>query len=58
MDNVLVPDLLLNVSECNYLGTIICEKNCDQDIIRQTRNCYANANVYDYEMNFLRHQYM
>ena len=41
MDNLLIP----NVSECNYLGTIICQKNCDLDIKRQMRKFYANANM-------------
>ena len=41
MDNRLIP----NVSECNYLGTIMCQKNCDLDIKRQMRNIYANVNM-------------
>ena len=41
MDNLLIP----NVSECKYLGTIICQKNCDLDIKRQMRKFYANVNM-------------
>ena len=38
-------DLLIpNVSGCKYLGTIICQKNCDVDIKRQMRKFYANVN--------------
>ena len=40
MDDLLIP----NVSECKYLGTIICQKNCDLDINRQMKNLYANIN--------------
>ena len=33
-------------NECTYLGiTIISEKNCDQDIHRQTRQLDSNANI-------------
>ena len=32
-------------SECTYLGITISEKNCDQDIHRQMRTCYSNANI-------------
>ena len=45
------PDLFLGdvkiplVSECKYLGITISEKNCDQDIHRQMRKCYSNANI-------------
>ena len=41
MDDLLIP----NVSECKYLGTIICQKNCDLDIKRQMRKFYANVNM-------------
>ena len=41
MDDLLIP----NFSECKYLGTIICQKNCDLDIKRQMRKFYANANM-------------
>ena len=41
MDNLLI----LNVSECKYLGKIICQKNCDLDIKRHMRKYHANANV-------------
>ena len=40
IDNLLIP----NVSECKYLGTIICQKNCDLDIKRQMRKFDANVN--------------
>ena len=40
MDDLQIP----NVSECKYLGTIRCQKNCDLDIKRQMRKFYANAN--------------
>ena len=45
------PDLFLGdlkiplVSECKYLGITISEKNCDQDIHRQMRKFYSNANI-------------
>ena len=41
MNNLLIP----NVSECKYLSTIICQKNCDLDIKRQMRKFYANVNM-------------
>ena len=41
MDNLLIP----YVSECKYLGIIICQKNCDLDIKRQMRKLYANVNM-------------
>ena len=41
IDNLLIP----NVSDCKYLGTIICQKNCDLDIKRQMRKLYANVNM-------------
>ena len=41
MDDLLFP----NVSDCKYLGTIICQKNCDLDIRRQMRKCYADVNM-------------
>ena len=41
MNNLLIP----NVSECQYLGTIICQKYCDRDIKRQTRTFCANVNM-------------
>ena len=41
MDNLLIP----NVSQCKYLSTIICQKNCDLDIKRQMRKFYANVNM-------------
>ena len=41
MDNLLIP----NVPECKYLGTIICQKNCDLDIKRQMRKFDAIVNV-------------
>ena len=45
------PDLFLGdikiplVSECKYLVLLISEKNCDQDIHRQMRKFYSNANI-------------
>ena len=46
MNDLFVSYILLpNVSECNYLVTIICLKNCDPDIIRQMKKWYVNANV-------------
>ena len=45
------PVLLLGVlviplvSQCRYLGITISEKNCDQDINRQMRTFYSNANI-------------
>ena len=33
------------VSECKYLGLTINEENCDQDIHRQIRKTYPNANI-------------
>ena len=33
------------VIECKYLDITISEKNCDQDIHRQMRNFYSNANI-------------
>ena len=41
MDDLLIP----NVSECKYLGTIICQKNCDLDIKKQMKKFYANINM-------------
>ena len=41
MDDLLIP----NVSECKYLGTIICQKSCDLDIKRQMRKFYAHVNM-------------
>ena len=38
-DDLLIP----NVSECKYLGTIICQKNCDLEIKRQMKKLYANV---------------
>ena len=40
-DNLLIP----NVSECKYLGTVICQKNCDLEIKKQMKICYANVNM-------------
>ena len=45
------PQLYLNtlviphVSECKYLGIIVCQKNCDRDLKRQMKKFYANANM-------------
>ena len=33
------------VSQCRYLGITISEKNFDQDIHRQMRKLYSNANI-------------
>ena len=41
MDKLLIP----NVSECKYIGTIICQKKCDMDIKRQMRKFYVNVNM-------------
>ena len=41
MDDLLIPI----VSECKYLGTIICQKNCALGIKRQMRKFYANDNM-------------
>ena len=41
MDDLLIP----NVSEFKYLGTIICQKNCDLDIKREMRKFYVNINM-------------
>ena len=34
-----------NVTDCRYLGITISVKNCNLDLKRQMRNCYANANM-------------
>ena len=34
-----------NVTQCRYLGIMICEKNCDVDIKRQMRKFHANTNM-------------
>ena len=35
-----------NVTDCRYLGiTISVKKNCDLDLKRQMRKCYANVNM-------------
>ena len=34
-----------NVTDCRYLGITISVKNCDLDLKRQMRKCYANANM-------------
>ena len=45
------PQLYLNtlviphVSECKYLGIIVCQKNCDRDLKRQMKKICANANM-------------
>ena len=43
------PDLILGDSKIplvsKYLGITISEKNCDQDIHRQMRKLYYNANI-------------
>ena len=36
--------LISLVSQCRYFGVTISEKNCDQDINRQMRKFYSNAN--------------
>ena len=36
---------ITNVTDCRYLGIIISVKNCDKDLKRQMRKCYANANM-------------
>ena len=35
--------------DCRYLGTISVKKNCDLDLKRQMRKCYANANMLLWE---------
>ena len=34
-----------NVIDCRYLGITISVKNCDLELKRQMRKCYANANM-------------
>ena len=41
MDNLSIP----NVSECKYLGTFICQKNCHLDIKRPMGKFYASVNM-------------
>ena len=36
---------LPNVTDCKYLGITISVKNCDLDLKRQTRKCYAYVNM-------------
>ena len=44
IDQINIP----NVTDCWYLGiTISVKKNCDLDLKRQMRKCYANANVIE-----------
>ena len=39
LDTLVIP----HVSECKYLGIIVCQKNCDRDFKRQMKRFYANA---------------
>ena len=39
LDTLVIP----HVSECKYLGIIVCQKNCDRDHKRQMKKLYANA---------------
>ena len=41
LDTLVIP----HVSECKYLGIIVCQKNCDRDLKRQMKKFYANANM-------------
>ena len=34
-----------NIKDCRYLGINISAKNCDLDLKRQMKKCYANANM-------------
>ena len=34
-----------NVTDCRHLGITISVKNCDLNLKRQKRKCYANANM-------------
>ena len=44
LDTLAIP----HVSECKYLGIIVCQKNCDRDLKRQMKNfmqmltCYSD----------------
>ena len=41
LDTLVIP----HVSECKYLGIIVCQKNCDRDLKIQIKKIYANANM-------------
>ena len=41
LDTLVIP----HVSECKYLGIIVCQKNCDRNLKRQMKIFYANANM-------------
>ena len=41
LDTLVIP----HVSECKYLGIIVCQKNCDRDLKRQMKKFNANANM-------------
>ena len=41
LDTLVIP----HISECKYLGIIVCQKNCDRDLKRQMKRFYANANM-------------
>ena len=41
LDTLVIP----HVSESNYLGIIVCQKNGDRDLKRQMKFFYANANM-------------
>ena len=34
-----------NITDCRYFGITISVKNCDLDLKRQIKKCYANANM-------------
>ena len=44
LDTLVIP----HVSECKYLGIIVCQKNCDRDLKRQIKKfmqmltCYSD----------------
>ena len=42
---VLGKHVIPAVDKCKYLGIIVSETNCDNDLKRQMRKYYANANI-------------
>ena len=43
LDTLVIPHV--GLSECKYLGIIVCQKNCDRDLKRQMKIFYSNANM-------------
>ena len=41
LDTLVIP----HVSDCKYLGIIVCQMNCDGDLKRRMKKNYANANM-------------